>query len=146
MQVRTAGDRPHRRFVLVLDPGEEVVAALKRFAREHGVKGARVSGIGAFSRSVLAFFDLASKAYEENPVEEQAEVASLEGNLGVHGGEIKVHLHAVLGRRDGAALAGHLREGHVRPTLELFVAETQQPLLRRKDEETGLPLLGLRLT
>ena len=36
-------------------------------------------------------------------------------------GKPSVHVHAVLGRRDGTAMAGHLQEARVRPTLEIIV-------------------------
>jgi hypothetical protein len=35
-----------------------------------------------------------------------------------------VVIHIVVGTRDGSAKAGHLGEGHVRPTLEVVVTES----------------------
>jgi predicted DNA-binding protein with PD1-like motif len=52
-------------------------------------------------------------------------------------------VHAVLGRRDGAALAGHLEEAYVRPTLEIIVTEMPAHLCKAKDAETGLALIKL---
>jgi predicted DNA-binding protein with PD1-like motif len=88
----------------------------------------------------LAFFDLAAKEYRPIPVREQVEVASLAGDIARVGDDLKVHAHAVVSRADGSACGGHLLEGHVRPTLELFLNEAGE-LRREKDEETGLPLL-----
>ena len=45
--------------------------------------------------------------------------------------------------RDGSAKAGHLGEGHVRPTLEVIVTESPAHLRKVKDEETGLALIRL---
>jgi hypothetical protein len=50
-------------------------------------------------------------------------------------------VHAVLGRRDGTALAGHLLEGQVRPTLEVIVTESPAHLCKVKDPESGLALI-----
>jgi predicted DNA-binding protein with PD1-like motif len=79
-----------------------------------------------------------------NRVDEQVEVASLTGNiaLGPDGGPA-IHVHSVLGRRDGTALAGHLKEGHVRPTLEIVL--TESPAYLCNDPETGLALIRLEL-
>jgi predicted DNA-binding protein with PD1-like motif len=47
----------------------------------------------------------------------------------------------VLGRRDGSAVAGHLLEAHVWPTLEVVLVAYSDNLNRQKDPETGLALL-----
>jgi predicted DNA-binding protein with PD1-like motif len=101
-----------------------------------------VTAIGAFSAAKLAFLDWESKAYQAIPVSEQVEVASLIGDIVLDPqGKPSVHAHAVLGRRNGAALAGHLLEGHVRPTLEVIVTESPTHLCKAKDAESGLALI-----
>lgn len=126
---------------LVFDAGDEVVQVLKTHARRTGLRAAHFTALGAFERATLAYFDWKSKAYEEIPVDEQVEVASLVGDIGIHDGEVIVHAHCVLGRRDGSTLAGHLLEGHVRPTLELFLNAHDGELTRVTDEASGLPLI-----
>jgi predicted DNA-binding protein with PD1-like motif len=75
---------------------------------------------------------------------EQVEVLSLLGDIGVEeSGKPALHLHAVLGRRDGSTVGGHLLEAHVRPTLEVVVTESPAHLRRRKDPETGITLIRL---
>jgi uncharacterized protein len=49
----------------------------------------------------------------------------------------------VLGRHDGTALAGHLLEAHVRPTLEIIVRESPVHLCKVKDPASGLALIKL---
>ena len=56
-------------------------------------------------------------------------------------GEPMLHLHVVLGTRDCTALAGHLSEAHVRPTLEVMLTETPAHLQRVEDRATGLALI-----
>ena len=68
---------------------------------------------------------------------------SLAGDVALADGEPKVHAHVVLGRRDGAALGGHLLEAHVRPTLELTLIDAPHYLTRRHDAESGLALIDL---
>ncbi len=73
--------------------------------------------------SVLKYFDWETKEYVDNAVDEQVEVASLIGDVAEADAEPSVHIHLVIGRRDGTAMAGHLGEAHVRPTLELVLTE-----------------------
>jgi hypothetical protein len=124
----------------VFQTGEEVLSTLGEFASRQRIAGGSFQAIGGFSRATLAFFDTAAKEYRPIPVDEQMEVVSLAGNIAGFQGQLKVHAHAVVAGADGSARGGHLLEGHVRPTLELFLSETRE-LRREKDEETGLPLL-----
>ncbi len=129
-------------LVVVFDAGDEAASGLLRAANEHNLRGAQITGLGAFSSAKLAFFDLQTKRYEPIPVDEQVEVAAFIGNVALtEEGERKIHVHAVLSRRDGSAIAGHFLEGHVRPTLEITLIEAPEPLRRKIDPATGLRLL-----
>jgi uncharacterized protein len=76
------------------------------------------------------------------PVREQVEVASLIGDIALApSGEAAVHVHVVLGRRDGTALAGHLAQGLVRPTLEIILTEPPAYLRKAYDPQSGLALI-----
>jgi predicted DNA-binding protein with PD1-like motif len=101
-----------------------------------------VTAIGALNRAKLVFFDWDAKEYRPIPIDEQLEVASLVGDIAIGpDSQPSVHVHAVLGRRDGTAVAGHLLEGHVRPTLEVIVTESPAHLCKVKDMESGLALI-----
>jgi len=131
-----------RTFAVILQSADEAMSCLRAFATRERIGGAQVTAIGAFRSAKLAFFDWEAKAYRPHPVEEQVEVASLVGDIAVGpDGTPSVHAHAVLGRRDGTALAGHLLEGHVRPTLEVIVTESPTHLCKVKDPESGLHLI-----
>ena len=130
-----------RIFVAVLEIGDEVTDCLTRLAREERLTAAQVSAIGAFETATLAFFDWEKKEYEKIPVQEQTEVLSLAGDIADEKGEPKLHLHAVLGRRGGATIGGHLMQARVRPTLELIVTESPAHLRRVHDEQSGLALI-----
>ena len=132
-----------RTFALVLDTGDETMTSLRTFADEHNLDAADFSAIGAFSRAVVAFFDLEQKDYQPIRVDEQVEVLSIVGHVTLEPGGRNVHAHAVLGKRDGTAVGGHLLEGHVRPTLEIVLTESPAHLHRKKDEATGLALIQL---
>jgi predicted DNA-binding protein with PD1-like motif len=136
-----AGDGA-RTYALILETGDEVLGCLRDFAVSEGLTAAHFSAIGAFSEAVLAYFDWEGKEYLDIPVSEQVEVAALNGDVAVGpDGAPAVHVHAVLGRRDGTALAGHLTRALVRPTLEVVLTESPQHLRKRFDPESGLVLI-----
>lgn len=129
---------------MVLDEDEDVVRVLNGFAEEQDLKAAHFSAIGAFRSATIRYFDWESKEYQPIPVNEQVEVVSFSGNISAEeGGGKKVHVHAVLGRRDGTALGGDLGAGIVRPTLEVVVKEEPSYLERKHDPATGLALIAL---
>ncbi|MDX8498858.1 DNA-binding protein [Mesorhizobium sp. VK4C] len=133
-----------RTFVVVLDPGEEAIAALTAFAGQKGITGASLTAIGAFEKATVGWFDFQSKSYRKIPVDEQSEVLSAIGDIAVDdSGKPSLHLHAVLGLSDGSARGGHLLEGIVRPTLEITVLESPGYLRRRKRPELGIALIDL---
>lgn len=134
-----------RTFVIVLETGEEVMSQLKAFADREKLKAAQLTAIGAFSDTVLGYFDWEQKSYRRNPVNEQVEVAAFIGDIALtKDDERSLHVHLVLGRRDGSALAGHLLEAHVRPTLEVVLTEHPAHLRKRHDPESGLALIDPR--
>jgi predicted DNA-binding protein with PD1-like motif len=129
--------------VLIFDTGDEVVSTLTAFAKDHDIAGAHFTAIGAFSDMSIGYFDLQNKVYLRNQVNEQVEVVSLIGDIALDKGEPKVHAHVVVGKKDGAAMGGHLLEAHVRPTLELVLEESGEQLKRKFDPASGLALIDL---
>lgn len=130
-----------RTFAVVLGTGDEVLPSLLAWAREAGISAATFTGIGAFSRVTLGYFDFESKDYLRIEVDEQVEVLSLAGNVALAGREPKIHAHVVVGKRDGTAHGGHLMDARVKPTLEVVAVESPGHLRRTVDPATGLALL-----
>lgn len=131
-----------RTYAVILETGDEVMERLHSFARAERVSAAQITAIGALSDLVLMYFDWEKKDYLRIPVREQVEVASLIGDIAqAPSGDPSVHIHLVIGKRDGAAMAGHLAEAHVRPTLEVIVTESPAHLRKKKDPESGLALI-----
>jgi uncharacterized protein len=130
-------------FAVVFDKNDDVVPLLLQFAEENNLSGARLSGIGAFHRVRLGYFDREARKYQPVDIDEQVELLSLIGNFARKDGKVKLHAHVIVGKRDGSAHGGHLLEGHVWPTMEIMVVETPAYLQRTMDEMTGLALLDL---
>lgn len=132
-----------RTFLLVFDRGDEVIATVRSFAERNGIHGGFFTAIGAFERVTIAWWSWTNKEYEKREVEEQLEVLTLTGDITVEDGRTKVHAHVSLGRRDGIGVGGHLFEATVRPTLEMQIVDYGVPLIRVRDEKTGLSLIRM---
>lgn len=131
-----------RTFAVILETGDEIVSSLDTFADENGLEAATFKAIGALSEATLAYFDWDRKEYLPIPVGEQVEVASLTGDIATGpDGKPAIHVHTVLGKRDGSAIAGHLKSGTVRPTLEIVLTETPGHLRKRFDPSIGIALI-----
>ncbi len=141
-QKRIHESNGQRTYAVVLETGDEVMASLKAFIAAERLRAAQFSAIGALSDVVLMYFDWEKKEYQRIPVREQVEVASLIGDVAEGpDGKPSLHVHLVIGRRDGSAMAGHLAEAHVRPTLEVILTESPAYLRKVKDPESGLALI-----
>jgi uncharacterized protein len=133
-----------RTFVVALETGDRLIGSLASFASEEGVAAAELTAIGALASARLAYFEWESKDYVEIAVDEQVELVSLNGRITRPeggAGAPHLHVHCVLGRRDGSAVAGHLIEADVRPTAEVLITDSPARLHRRTDPESGLPVI-----
>ncbi|GIG87169.1 PPC domain-containing DNA-binding protein [Plantactinospora endophytica] len=138
--VELAGEG-RRVVVIAVEQGEEAVAAVNEVARRRQIHAAQVTAVGGFADAEVGYFDRPTRDYLRIPVAEQVEVLSLVGDIAEVEGEPALHVHAVLGRRDGSTVGGHLLRGEVWPTLEVVVTEVAAGLAKRVDPETGVALL-----
>ena len=58
-------------------------------------------------------------------------------------GKASLHLHAVLGLRDGSVRGGHFLDGKVRPTLEVTIIGTASGLRRKRRADLGIALIDI---
>ena len=140
MQHRKVGDT----HLLKLEPGDEIVPSLVAFAKEHGVRMASLSAIGAVGDPEIGCYDPATKDYIRRSFEGSHELIAFTGNLAMRDGEPMVHAHAVLGSRDFETYAGHFFGGTITATAEFFIRPVDTSVERRFEPEIGLPLWDLR--
>ena len=133
-----------RTFVVVLDTDDEVMASLEHFVEREKLHSGQFTAIGALRSALLGYFDWEQRSYQRITISEQVEVASFIGDLATSpDGKPSLHIHCVLGCRDGRAIAGHLLEAHVRPTLEIVWRDSPAHLRKRHDADSGLALIDL---
>lgn len=136
----------HNGHFIVLSRGEEVITALRDFCEEKDVHWGQLNAIGAVEDVDIGYYDIESRKYVFSSEPGPFEVASMNGNIAEIAEEPFIHLHAVLSRVDQSlgCIGGHIRYARVALTLEICLWEVTQPLMRRRDEDTGLNLIDLQ--
>lgn len=131
-----------RTYLLVMDPGDEACSEIVAFAQANDVNAASLTAIGACTSATLSYFDSDKGDYVSKRFDEQMEIAALIGDIADDNGTPALHAHVVLGRHDYSALAGHLDEIHVFPTMEIVLTESPAHLRKKLDRKTGLTLIS----
>jgi uncharacterized protein len=144
MRAKAVGDSPgHKTFAIVFRKDDDALSGLVDFAVKYGIKDAHFTGIGAVSGATLGWLDLTKKGYHPLPITEQSEVLSLAGDIAEISGTPSVHMHAVLGDRNGQTKGGHVWRLVVNPTLEVFLTSDSEPLNKKPDSASGMNLIDI---
>ena len=142
MQVKLVKDTPEEKvYAIVFLKGDEVLSGLTDFALKNKIADAHFTGIGAVSSATTAWIDLETRLYHPTVTNQQVEVLSLIGDIAAFNGKPVVHMHAILGRRDGTTVGGHVWELNTNPTIEVFLTANTIPLAKRPDPASGLKLI-----
>ena len=143
MEYKLINNGQQKTYAIVLKSGEEVINNLMAFAKKEKVSICQFTAIGAFSETVVGFFDFSVKDYKKIFFDEQMEVLTLSGDISLFNDDYKIHAHVILGKEDGSAHGGHLIKATVHPTLEIILNESPAYLQRKIDDETGLALIKI---
>lgn len=129
-------------FTLNFSKGEEVLSGLVDFVQSKKITAGHITGLGAASRLTIAYYNIGTKEYEKKEFDEEVEILSLTGNIGMkESGESVVHLHGVFGRRDFSVFGGHIFELVISGAGELHIATFSGTINRKYDEASGLTLM-----
>jgi predicted DNA-binding protein with PD1-like motif len=140
-----------RRFAVVLEPGEEVLAAIGAACERHQVQAAFVPVfLGAFTQVTL-IGTREPVPDEDVPLPRSVTVEWAEG-LGSAtvapgaDGEPIVHLHAAVGRKSDGALgyAGHVLSAVTHYTAEIVIEEIPGTVIERRPDPAAHGLNTLR--
>jgi len=128
-----------REFLCRLETGADWREEIEEFAAREGIESAWFNAMGAVQDAEVWYYDLDDKEYRSVTFDEGLEVAACVGNVALLDGEHFAHTHAVLSRRSGQALAGHLNAATVFAG-EVYLRAFDEPLERDRDEVTDLDL------
>lgn len=133
-EVEVAGE-----YLARLETGADWRAEIETLADREEVDAGWFTALGAVQDADVWFYDQEEREYRSVEFEEPLNVASCVGNVALLDGDRFAHTHAVLSRRSGQALAGHLNAGTVFSG-EVFLRAFETPLERERDDVTDLDL------
>lgn len=128
-------------YVLIIDRGEELVSTVVDFCKKNRIRAAFLSGIGTLSNITLGYFDITKKEYMKRKFDNSYELININGNISVKEDNFIFHCHVVLGGPDYNLKGGHLFQGVVSVTAEMYILPLNGKLIREMDEETRLNLI-----
>jgi predicted DNA-binding protein with PD1-like motif len=133
-----------KNYAVIFAKGDEIMSGLTEFADQEKIVAGHFSAIGALEHARFGWFDGVLKAFRDIPVNEQVEMVSLIGDVGLANGSPAIHAHGAVAFPDGHVSGGHILEAVAWPTLELFFTTFPAPLVKERDAETDLYLFNLQ--
>jgi predicted DNA-binding protein with PD1-like motif len=126
-----------------LEKDEEMLSSIISFVKKNNILAGFLTGIGALEKGNIGYFDTKKKKYLHIPFSD-VELLACTGNIAWNKdtSEPVAHIHILIGDKEGKSLGGHLVDGVVSVTAEIYLVETRPIVFRTKDEATGLYLLA----
>ena len=124
--------------VVRLDKDDEIVKSLYEVVNKVGCKVASVTGIGATDDFTVGVFDLEKSDYNRFKYTGNHEINALTGNITTKDGQPYIHLHITCTGQDGEVVGGHLFEGKISLTAEIFLQTIEGTVERKFDEALGI--------
>lgn len=131
-------------YLARLSKGELLSESLSEFADKQKIKGGWISGVGGAAWAEVGFYNLDTRQYAWQKLDQLLEIVSLSGSLAWRNGQPSLHLHGAFAGHNMQTYGGHVKELEVGGTCEIFIhVWNTGPLSRSLSEETGLKLLDL---
>lgn len=131
------------KYIVRIDRGEELVAALKEFCRASDIKLGSITGLGAADKITLGLFNTKTKKYFPKEFLGDFELAAVLGNISRMNNEVYLHLHATISDESCQAYGGHLTSAVISGTFEGVIEKIDGEIGRKYNEEIGLNLYDL---
>lgn len=128
-----------REYMARLETGSDWRTEIEDLAREENIEAGWFNAMGAVQDAEIWFYDQDEQEYGPVTFDEPLEVAACVGNVSMLDDDVFAHTHAVLSRRDGETLAGHLDSATVFAG-EVHLRAFEEPLVRSPHEQTDLDL------
>lgn len=116
---------------LRFDDGQELISELISSLEEMGVRsGVIINAIGMLRDFQVGWFNVEEGRYQFKEFKIPHELISLQGNISELDGKPFPHIHVTLAGPDHTAIGGHLKEGIVCNTVEMFIGVLEERLYR----------------
>lgn len=106
-------------YFIVLEPGDELLSSLIRFAREQELDSAMVTAIGSVSEVELGTGSSRDRDQQRRLLTEPLQTCSLTGTVTLVDGEPFPHLHGSFARSDHSVVGGHVYQAVCETKLEI---------------------------
>jgi hypothetical protein len=130
-------------FVIKIKRGEKIIEALQKFCKAQKIINAFFYGLGALDWVKLGEYNVSTKKYHELEFSKEMELTNITGNVANFPDGIIIHAHAAVSDHDMQAFGGHLADGRVSGTAEIYLTKLDSRIGKKYDEETGLKLMEL---
>ncbi len=134
--------KSNNRFVIRLDKNDKIIASIEKVCHKEEIKTGFISGIGALKNVEIGRYILTEKKFIKKRFEGEFEIVSLLGNITpFENNDINIHLHISLANEKFELFGGHLVEGEISATAEIFIYPENFDLKRVFDKDSGLNLI-----
>ena len=130
------------KYVIRFDKGEELIGKLIDFCKKRKINSGYFIGIGAGEKAILSFYNIHKKEYIDKEIEQNFEIAGLQGNIAKMKKETIIHAHGVLSDSKMQAQAGHIKKLIVSATCEIVLEKFEDKIERQYSAEIGLNLMN----
>jgi predicted DNA-binding protein with PD1-like motif len=121
-------------------PNEELLSAIKSYCEKNRIRSAVITHIiGSFSNVKLSFLKTLPGKYITKEFRGPLEIVAGQGTIATMAdtNELVLHIHIIVSD-ENKAVGGHLAEGKIFSTAEVFIEELDYPIKRKLDSYTGL--------
>lgn len=125
-------------MVVRLDKGDKIAESLLKAVKAERLTAASITGIGAVDDFEVGVFDLEKSDYNRIRYTGNHEINALVGNLTTKDGAPYLHLHITCTNQDGKVVGGHLLDGSISLTAEIFLQPFDAKIERKYDETLGI--------
>jgi len=132
------------KYIIRIDPGEEIVETLKKFCKTHNITAGTITGLGATNNVSIGLFELKTKTYHSKTFTDDHEIAPLYGNITTMNNDIYLHLHINICDTKHQSYSGHLNKAVVSATFEGVIEQIDGTIQREFNETMKLNLLSLK--
>ncbi|WBW98208.1 PPC domain-containing DNA-binding protein [Oceanirhabdus sp. W0125-5] len=119
-------------LVLRLETGDKIRESIMKCCYEAHVNCGKINGIGAGEDFKLAVYRKNKKAYKRKRFKGEHEIVSLKGNITLKDNKPYIHLHISIANEDMKLYGGHLEEGTITATAEIFINIIEEERIKRK--------------
>ena len=127
-----------------LDKDDMISQSLTLVAEKEKISFATVSGIGATDDFEVGVFDLEKSDYDHIKYKGNHEILSLVGNFTLKDGKPYLHLHITCAGKNGKIVGGHLFDGHISLTAEIFLHVLKGEPTRKFDESLRINRISFK--